>query len=328
MTILIKLICTGKTIERLDKFIVSKKLEELYSRSYIEKLILNGHITVNGKAVKKSHVLRENDGIEINIPITDDAKDIKPMQMDISVLYEDDYLAVVDKPAGISVHPAKGNYENTLANGLVYHFGECLSEGYEALRPGIVHRLDKDTTGVLLIAKTNKIQSQLSTMFQNREISKKYQAITVGVPAEKEALIETNYGRHTTDRKKMAVLTEGKRAVTRYKIITEYRYFSHLDIELITGRTHQIRVHFAHLSCPVLGDTTYANISRMINSVPGHLQKKVKSLLENHLKRQALHAYQIEFIHPVFKKVIQVESFLPPDMQYTLSWLKENFNEY
>ncbi|MCK4700864.1 MAG: RluA family pseudouridine synthase [Bacteroidales bacterium] len=186
--------------------------------------------------------------------------------------------------------------------------------------------MDKDTTGLLIVAKDDKTHSLLSQQFQNRQIKKYYKAITVGIPKTAEVTIETYIERSLKDRTKMTVSNSGRIAITHYKIKKYFDFFSLVDIRLETGRTHQIRVHFSHINCPILGDNTYSTLKRTLSIVPFHYQKKIKYLLANHLKRQALHAYKLEFIHPVTGKEIKVEAPLPEDMEYTLNWLKEHFS--
>ena len=177
----------------------------------------------------------------------------------------------------------------------------------------------------MIVAKNDRIHYLLSKMFQERKIEKYYQTITVGIPKNKYDSIVTFINRSRKDRKKMAVSDSGKKAVTNFKILIEFDFFSLLEVKLETGRTHQIRVHLSHLNCPVLGDGTYSNLKRTLNPIPIHLQKKVKYLLANHLKRQALHSYKLEFVHPLTAKEIKSEIELPEDMKYTLGWLEQNF---
>ena len=322
----INIIYSKETPCRVDKFLSNGEIEELYSRTLIEKLVKQKYIQVNGKPIKKSYLLQKNDAISVTIPEISPVDHIKSHPMNLSILYEDDDLAIINKPAGITVHPAPGNPDKTIVNGLLHHFESQLSKGYDSTRPGIVHRLDKDTSGALIIAKNDKTHSLLSTMFQERKIHKKYRAVSIGTLSENEGEIVTNLGRDKKNRKKIAVLQDGKLAITKYSLLTNYDYFSYWDIELVTGRTHQIRVHFAHKGCPILGDQTYCSLKRTINSVPVYLQKKVKHLLSNHLHRHVLHAYQVEFEHPILKKSIFIQAPLPEDFRYTLKWL-EKLNE-
>ena len=319
-----KIVFKERTNQRIDKYLASIQIEELYSRSKIDKLILENHIKVNQVPVKKSYVLQSGDVIEIFIP---SAKDLSliPEDIPLEIAYEDNDLVIINKPAGLTVHPAPGNTHGTLVNALLYHFRGKLSTGNDPCRPGIVHRLDKDTSGLILVAKNDRVHSLLSTMFQQRKIDKFYKAITAGIPKESESTIETFIERSKTNRKKMMVSNSGKTAITHYKIETFFDFFSIVEIKLETGRTHQIRVHFSHINCPILGDNTYSSIKRTLNYIPSNFHKKAKNLLENHLKRQALHAFKLEFIHPISKKKICVEIPLPDDILYALNWLNQNF---
>ncbi|MDP8268671.1 MAG: RluA family pseudouridine synthase [Candidatus Tenebribacter davisii] len=310
--------------QRIDKYLVSLNLEKLYSRSFIDKLLKNEAILVNGKVVKKNHKLTSSDIIEITIPPKDEVE-IKPQNIPFDIIWEDDDIVIVNKPAGLVVHPGAGISDGTLVNALMYHFKEVLSTRHDPLRPGIVHRLDKETSGLLIVAKNDKVHSLLSRMFQDRIIKKTYLAVTVGIPPKTEDTINTMIGRSKRDRIKMTVTDDGRDAITHYKIIKYYDFFSVSEIILETGRTHQIRVHFSHINCPILGDNTYSTLKRTLSIVPFHYQKKVKYLLANHLKRQALHAYKLEFEHPITKEIIKVEAPIPEDIQYTLDWLDKYF---
>lgn len=309
---------------RIDKFLSGLEKDELLSRSYINKLIQDGHVTVNGNVIKKNHVLKAGEIIEIEIP-EKAVKTIEAQEMELDVIFEDEYLAIINKPIGLTVHPAPGNPDNTLVNGIMYLFNGKLSSGSESNRPGIVHRLDKNTSGLIIVAKDDLTHVKLSTMFQKREIDKYYLAICSGKPSTPTGTIETMLDRSKTDRKKMAVSQEGKNAITHYEVEQLFDFFSLIKVKLETGRTHQIRVHFSHINCPILGDPTYSSMKRALSMIPYHMQKKAKALLNKHLTRQALHAYRLEFIHPRTGSLIEVEAPLPEDMVYTLNWLKQNF---
>lgn len=310
---------------RVDRFLTNLKLEELYSRSYIDKMISDGSIKVNGESVKKGYFLCQNDEIEIEI-VAKEKPSLGGEDIPIDVIYEDEFMAIINKQAGIVVHPAAGNPNGTLVNALIHYFGKNLSSNDPA-RPGIVHRLDKETSGLLIVAKTNQAHSALSELFQNREIEKHYRAIVVGTPNNEEDEITTFINRSITDRTKMAVSNHGKTAVTAYKIIQYFDFFSFLDVHLKTGRTHQIRVHMSHINHPIIGDQTYNSIPRTLQFLPQQLQKRAKYLFANHLKRQALHSFSLKFIHPFTNKEIYVEAPLPEDMKYTLNWLDKFFNK-
>jgi 23S rRNA pseudouridine1911/1915/1917 synthase len=320
----VKLIYTEDTQQRLDAYLSECGEEELLSRSFIAQLIAADKVLVNGKTVKKSHKLEHGDTIEIVIPPRPPAE-IVPQDIPIDIRYEDDDLVIVNKPAGLTVHPAPGNPDGTLVNGLMHHFDGKLSSGSHSFRPGIVHRLDKETSGLLIVAKTDVAHVKLTEMFQNRQIDKYYKAIVCGVPQDAEFTIEQPIDRSKTDRKKMAVLSSGRDAITHCSIQRYFDFFSLLNIKLETGRTHQIRVHCAFINNPILGDETYNSPKRTLTFVPHNMQKKVKYLLANRLHRQALHAWRLSFVHPITQKLIEVESALPDDMQQTLAFLERNF---
>jgi 23S rRNA pseudouridine1911/1915/1917 synthase len=319
-----KIIYKEKEFQRLDKFLSNNQIDELHSRSYIDKLIESGAIQVNDKPAKKSQILKNGDVISIDFPPKKDLN-IEPQNIPLEIVWEDDYLVIVNKQAGLTVHPAAGNSDGTLVNALMHHLQGNLSSGSDALRPGIVHRLDKDTSGLLIVAKDDKTHALLSAMFQEKKVKKTYLAITVGVPKEAEGTIDTMVERSRNDRKKMAVSNSGKKAITHYRVSQDYSFFSVVEIDLETGRTHQIRVHFSHLNCPVLGDETYSSLKRTLSTIPHHFHKKVKFLLAKHLQRQALHAYKLEFSHPITGEQISVQAPIPDDMQYVLNWLERNF---
>ena len=319
-----KIVYNERTVQRIDKFLAASQIEELYSRSMIDKLILAKHIKVNDVPVKKSYILQPGDVIGIFIPVSEGLT-LEPENIPLEILHEDNELVLINKPAGLTVHPAPGNTRGTLVNALLYHFKKNLSIGSDPSRPGIVHRLDKDTSGLILVAKNDRIHSLLSTMFQQRKIDKFYKAITVGIPKKSQSSIETFIERSKTNRKKMIVSNSGKKAITHYKIDKYYGYFSLVEIKLETGRTHQIRIHFSHINCPILGDNTYSNMKRTLNHIPSNFHKKMKDLLRIHLLRQALHAYKLEFVHPVSSKKICVEIPLPTDILSAISWLNRNF---
>jgi 23S rRNA pseudouridine1911/1915/1917 synthase len=311
--------------QRIDKYLSSLDLPEIFSRAYVDKLITKGNVQVNGKLEKKSYKLQTGDELEITFP-EPPRNEIIPQEIPLDIVWEDEYLLIVNKPAGLTVHPAAGNPDGTLVNGLVYHFKENLSTGVGDKRPGIVHRLDKDTSGLLIVAKDDRTHAKLSEMFQERNIEKIYLAITVNAPSQTIGTIDTFIDRSKTDRKKMAVSSSGKRAVTHYEVLQDYDFFSVCRINLETGRTHQIRVHFSHLNCPILGDITYSSLKRTLNTIPHNFHKKAKHLLANHMQRQALHAHKLKFIHPIAGKEISVEAPIPQDMEYTMNWLEKNFD--
>lgn len=282
--------------ERLDKYL-SDQVENL-SRSAASRLIEDGKVTVGEKAVKKNYKLADGDRITVLI---DDPKpvDITPEDIPLDIVYEDEHLLVVNKPKGMVVHPAPGNYSGTLVNALMYHCGDHLSGINGALRPGIVHRIDKNTSGLLAVAKSDIAHAGLSEQIKAHSFTRRYLAICYGNIKEDERTIDAPIGRHKIDRKKMCVTQlNSKPAVTHIKVLERYSGFTYIECRLETGRTHQIRVHLASIGHPIAGDDVYGP-SKVITSLGG----------------QCLHAYQLGFIHPVTGEYMEFtadppESFL------------------
>lgn len=310
---------------RIDKYLASLNCDELYSRSLIEKIINGNNVKVNGMPVKKSYQLMTNDLIDIQFQ-EDTSTEAIAENIPLNIVYEDDDLAIINKPEGLVVHPGHGNLTGTLVNGLIYHFGDQLSNDRGASRVGIVHRIDKGTSGLLIIAKNNLVHARLSEMFRNKEIKKTYKAIVVGHPKEDSATIQSFLKRSKANPLKIIVSDDGKNAITHYQVEKYYHYFSVLNIVLETGRTHQIRVHFSHLNNPVLGDRLYSNVEEVAARIPSNYKKRLTNLYDNVLINQALHAYKLEFIHPITKKLICVKSDLPEYFRKTIAWLDLNFS--
>ncbi|MDZ4183065.1 MAG: RluA family pseudouridine synthase [Candidatus Cloacimonadaceae bacterium] len=320
----IKIIYTLEEPTRLDKYLADMRIQELYSRTFVERLIQEDRILINNIPVKKSYLLISGDEISINLP-EPEPHDLVPQKIDLDVIYEDEYLALINKAPGMIVHPGYGNPDNTLVNAILYHWGGNLSSGREANRPGIVHRLDRGTSGLMIIAKDDATQSHLSEMFARREVKKTYLAITTGVPDPGEDAIETCIARSTSNPRKMVVADEGRWALTIYKTIKYFHFFSLVKIRLETGRMHQIRVHFAERNIPILGDLLY-NTRRQVHSVvPENMKRKVTELLTTHLLRQALHAWRLEFVHPVTGVALDIKADPPEDIVHTLNWLDKYF---
>ena len=285
-----KLIVDEENI-RLDSY-VSKKCNDL-SRTMIQKLIEEGDILVNGLKKKISYKVNLNDKIDIDIPEAKET-DLKPQNIPIEVIYEDDDIIVVNKPKGLVVHPANGNPDGTLVNAIMAICKESLSGIGGEIRPGIVHRLDKDTTGVIIIAKNDKAHINISKQIKDRQTKKIYIALVRGVVSENEATINMPIGRSTKDRKKMAVRKDGKEAITHFKVLKRYPKYTLLEIKIDTGRTHQIRVHMAEIGHPVVGDTVYSNGKNDFG-----------------IDSQMLHAKSLDFTHPTTGKKMHVEAELP-----------------
>jgi len=297
--------------QRLDKYL-SQKYGDL-TRSRLKNLIENNNILVNNLSVKSGYNLKIDDSVSVFLPEPAPSH-ITPENIPIDIIFEDDELLVINKPAGLIVHPGTGNRNGTLVNGLLYHCN-TLSGINGVLRPGIVHRLDKNTSGLLVVAKNDMSHLRLSRQFETKTIKRTYNAIVWGIPSENEGEIITQIGRSGRDRKKMTVLKEkGREAITHYRVKKDYLYLSYLKVFLETGRTHQIRVHLNHLNHPVFGDPEYNGRKSQIYRLPSHLQKRGMALLKT-INRQALHAITLEFIHPTTEKVMNFESDLPEDMQ-------------
>lgn len=299
-------------------------IPSLYSRSMIEKLINDGLVLVNDRTVKKNYLLQESDKIEIEIPEPEPSAVI-PENIPLDIVFEDEYLAVINKPAGVMVHPSPGNYSGTIANAVLHRYGKNLANSEDVLRPGIVHRLDKETSGLLLIAKDDRTLSLLNTMFSERRVKKSYKAVIAGTLDPQEGIIDKPVKRSTKDRTKMRVNSEGKEAVTCYAVEEEFFYFSLVDVSIETGRTHQIRVHFDSINRPVLGDSSYG-AKKLKSLLPVNIQKKVMLYIERRLSRQALHAYRLGFEHPITGEDVNVEIQLPEDMANLVEWLRKHFS--
>ena len=280
---------------RLDAYI-SKQMQDL-SRSMIQKLLEGNKINVNGKSEKPAYKVQNGDIIEINIEEPKEVK-IEAQDIPLDIIYEDEDILVVNKQKGVVVHPANGNPDGTLVNAVMAHCKDSLSGIGGELRPGIVHRLDKDTSGLLIIAKNDKAHIQMSNQIKNREVKKTYIALVRGTIAENEATINMPIGRSTKDRKKMAVTKSGKEAVTHFKVLNRYTTdkgsYTLLEIKIDTGRTHQIRVHMAEIGHPVIGDVVYSNGKN-----------------EFGVEGQCLHAKRLEFTHPITRKEMKLEAPLP-----------------
>lgn len=308
----------GKKKERLDVFLTNHV--ENATRNKVQRAIQEGAVLVNGKTVKSSHQVAPGEIIHITLPKSPPQKAL-PENIPLDVVYEDDDLLVVNKPAGMVTHPAYSNYTGTLVNALLYHCNN-LSAVNDPTRPGIVHRLDKETSGLMVIAKTDNAHAKLAKQFAARTIKREYWAIVWGKFKEKRGVIETLLGRSKSDRKKMAVVADGKHAITEYTVLEQFSYLSLVKLKLRTGRTHQIRVHLAHINHPVFGDPTYNG--RHLVAGPGTPKQKaeVQHLLKL-IPRQALHAKTIGFVHPITHKDMFVDSELPPDMGSVLDYVRK-----
>jgi len=303
---------------RLDKYIGQDKSIKL-SRNRLQKLIDANLVTVNNKPASHNHMLEGGEEIEINIP-PQPKTDIIPENIPLDVVYEDDYLLVINKPAGMVIHPAVGNYSGTLVHALLYHCRK-LSELQGMDRPGIVHRLDKNTSGLIIVAKNDDIHAALQDQLRERKIKKTYTALICGHIRKDSGSIDLPIGRSVKNRKKMTVTRlKGRDAVTKYKLIDRYRLYDLLEIGLQTGRTHQIRVHFSHMGHPVFGDPEYGGRVKWHRGVFSADRLTAQKALKL-LNRQALHARRLEFIHPETEETISLEAPLPDDFKSLLEFL-------
>jgi 23S rRNA pseudouridine1911/1915/1917 synthase len=306
----------GQKKERLDVYLTSHV--ENATRTKVQEAIRNGEVVVSGKRVKASHGIIPGEVIHIELS-RPEPPEVLPENIPLDIVYEDKYLLVVNKPAGMVTHPAYKNYSGTLVNALLYH-SQSLSKAHP-LRPGIVHRLDKDTSGLLVVAKDETTHQKLSRQFANKTTEREYRAIVWGVFKSPEGIIEAPLGRSKSDRKKVAVVKEGKYAVTEYEVMEQFTYLALLRIHLRTGRTHQIRVHLAHIHHPVFGDETYGGRKIAVGGIDGKKKAEAANLLER-ISRQALHAKKLGFLHPVTKEFMRFDSELPEDMKKVLEFLE------
>ncbi len=308
--------------ERLDKYL-STVAELDISRSRLQQLIADNMVLISGRPVDKKYKIRGGENVIITIP-PPDRPDISPQDIPLEIVYDDPYLAVVNKPAGLVTHPAPGNLTHTLVNALVYHFN-LTPNTPDDFRPGVIHRLDKLTSGVLIVAKDEKTGNRLRNMMAERRITKKYTGVICGRMPDDQGTISLPVGRSLKDRKKMAVTNVNAReAITHYMVLETYRLAQLLDITLETGRTHQIRVHLSHLNRPVMGDGDYGGRLRWIRGIDPSLRTAAHSLLEL-IDRQALHAREVAFDHPVTGKFLEVRSELPDDMLGLITTLRERY---
>ena len=309
----------GKKKERIDTFLTNSI--ENATRSKVQKSIEAGLVKVNGKVVKANYKIKPHDVIEAIQPITPRPEDVEPENIPLDIVYEDEFLLVVNKPAGMVAHPAYTNYTGTLVNALLHHT-QNLSGINEPGRPGIVHRLDKDTSGLLVVAKDDWVHAKLAEQFSKHTAEREYNAICWGRFEKNEGTIDTYITRSKKDRKKFTVSeAEGKQAITMYKVIEEFEFTTLIKLNLKTGRTHQIRVHLSSIGKPIFGDATYGGRQIRSGSELLQIKNRVKDLLEI-MPRQALHAKTLGFIHPKTKEKMSFDSKLPEDIQQLISNLK------
>ena len=304
---------------RLDHYLT--RLFPNYSRAALQRAIQGEHVHVNGLATRSSRRLRVNDRIDVRLPDSDESR-IRPENIPIDVLYEDDALVVINKSPGVVVHPGRGTYSGTLASALQYHF-DALSDTAGRHRPGIVHRLDRDTSGAILVAKDNQVHQLISKQFEHREVKKEYRAIVRGIPELASDYIRTHVCVHPRVREKMTVCAPGGRsreAVTFYRTAEELGGWALMELHPETGRTHQLRIHMLHIGTPIIADRLYTGQKAF--TVADLTGAEDDGDSEPLISRQALHAFRLSIRHPVSGRKIQFEAPLPSDMQRTLDALR------
>jgi 23S rRNA pseudouridine1911/1915/1917 synthase len=306
---------TGPEAGRRLDTVIAARFPTL-SRSYVGRLIRAGHVTVNSLTKKSGHIIKLGDIVRSEVPPPEPSA-CKPEPIPLSVLYEDGHIIVLSKPAGLVVHPAPGHRSGTLVNALLYHCRDLAGIGGE-LRPGIVHRLDKDTSGAMIVAKSDMAHEGLSTQFKRRQVEKRYLALVYGQMKTSAGVIDLPVGRHPLDRKKMSTRSRSSRSTeTRWKIREAFHGVTLIDVDLKTGRTHQVRVHCAAIGHPVVGDATYGGKRRW-----KELHSQVVRGILCSVKRQMLHAWRIGFVHPCTEQRMTFESPIPKDMALVLESLR------
>jgi len=307
---------------RIDKFLQSKLKD--FSRTKIQSLIKDGNIKINDKLIYESaKKIKFNDKIEVNFPPVKNTQ-IKPYKMLLDIQYEDDDIIIINKPPGIVVHPGAGNFEKTIVNGLLYHYENKLSNIGGKLRPGIVHRIDKDTSGIIVVAKNDFTHSNLSKQFSDHTIERTYEAIIWGSLRPSKGKINEKISRSIKNRQLMAVSkNKGKKAITNYKTIKTFSNsnlpkISLIECKLETGRTHQIRVHMNYKGNPILGDKSYGKLKKKFKNINSDVEKDI-----NNFNRQALHAKSLGFVHPKTKKQIFFEGKRPKDFEKLIKNLEK-----
>lgn len=305
---------TSDAGQRLDQYLAAN-LTEL-SRSRIQQLIVDAHVLVNGQQVKPSYKIKPGDRLEVAIP-PPPASPFSPEPMPLEVVYEDEDLIIINKPAGLVVHPGAGIRSGTLANALSYHFQQ-LSTLSGALRPGIVHRLDKETSGLLVVAKGDEAHERLAAQWRRREVEKTYIGLVYGIPSPTQGQIDAPVGRHPAHRTKMAVRAkgQGRQALTIYRVIETFADAALLELQLRTGRTHQIRVHLAYIHHPIVGDDVYGA------GFKTKIKDPVVRQAINQLGRHFLHAAKLRFHHPRTGLTLEFHSDLPPELKQLLDLLR------
>ena len=308
----------GQTMVRIDKFLFTRM--ENTSRTRIQNAANAGNIIVNNNPVKPSYKIKPGDVVQIVLPNPPREIELIPENIPLNIVYEDDDVVVVNKAAGMVVHPGYGNYTGTLVNALMWHFKDLPLFSTGELRPGLVHRIDKDTSGILVIAKNELSLNRLSKQFYDHTTDRKYIALVWGLPEPPEGTITGNVGRSIRDRKIMQVFpdeSQGKSAITHFRVIENLGYISMVECKLETGRTHQIRVHFSYIKHPLFNDEVYGGNQILKGTTFAKYQQFVKNCFKI-LPRQALHAKSLAFDHPVTRKRLSFDSELPDDMKQVI----------
>jgi 23S rRNA pseudouridine1911/1915/1917 synthase len=317
----------GQSLLRVDKFLIDRLPN--VTRTKVQNGIHDGFVKVNEKAVKPNYKIHPNDVITVSFPEPPRDTDMKPENIPLNIVFEDEHILIVNKPAGMVVHPAYQNWSGTLVNALAYHFQNLPQMPGNDGRPGLVHRIDKDTSGLLTIAKTELAMTSLAKQFFDHSIERTYQAIVWGVPDPPQGTIKVNVGRSLKDRRITTAFPDGdfgRTAITHFRLLEDFRYVSLIECRLETGRTHQIRAHMKFLGHPIFNDEMYGGDK----VVKGTVFSKYKQFVDNCFKiipRQALHAKTLGFVHPATKKFIQFDSELPTDFKEVMEkW--ENYVKY
>ena len=288
--------------KRIDAWLAAN-LEDM-TRSAVQRLLEEGRVVCDGKQLPKNYKLNGSETLEVSLPDPEPV-DVVPQDIPLDVVFEDGAVIVVNKPKGLVVHPAPGHPDGTLVNALLHHCGDSLSGIGGELRPGIVHRIDRDTSGLIIAAKNDFAHQRLAAQLQDHTLARIYQCIVIGNLREDSGTVDAPIGRHPVDRKKMAVVANGRNAVTHWTVLARYPGFTHVECRLETGRTHQIRVHMAHIGHPILGDTVYGSKK----PVPG-------------LQGQCLHAVGLRFLHPRTEELVELHCGLPEEFQAQLQKLR------
>jgi len=299
---------------RLDQALAEQLPE--YSRSRLQRWIRDGHVLVSGQQLRPRDNIRGGEEVEVNVPDEQESADSEPQDLPIEVIFADEDLIVINKAAGMVVHPAAGNRDGTLQNALLYRYPELAS----LPRAGIVHRLDKDTSGLMVVARSLQAHTSLVRQLQSRQMGREYEAVINGVMVA-GGKVDEPIGRHPVDRKRMAVVSNGKPAVTHYRVVHKFDSHTHIRVRLETGRTHQIRVHMAYIKYPIVGDPVYGGRKK----IPPNASDELIELLRT-FPRQALHATTLTLVHPVGGEQMQWQSDLPEDIQQLIGLLGESAN--